>query len=713
VPAREPAVTVSPVEVPAPRSTPPQPVTRLLGRDRELTALRELVLSGEQRLITLTGTGGVGKTRLAGELAHSLADVFADGAAVVSLAPLSDPGAVLPAVARAVGCAVGEGPEAEQQLADHLAPLRLLLVLDNLEHLLAAAQQIAALVSRCPRTVVLVTSRAPLRVRGEAEFPVQPLAVPQAGGDDPTALASCPAVEVFVDRARAVSPGFSVTADNAGPVADLCRRLAGIPLALELAAARLRFLNPQALLARLDEAMARAGGPDLPARQRTLQATFDWSYDLLDGQEQALLRLLSVFAGGCGLEAVEELCAVLGRREPVLPLLEVLVEHSLVVVGTDSEGAPRFSLLEPVAQYARSRQDPAEARATRAAHAAVQLARAERAAPEYLAADQVVWFDRAEREDADCVAAITWSLDTGDAETAGRLGWALWLFWWSRGRVLTGRRLMERALQGEQSARVRWQTRNTAAAMAFALGDVPGAGEHWRAARELARSLDDPLALSQSTAGVALVLLASDDLDGAEEQLRASLPGLHLDDAHADWLASLVHVWLGTVLVLRGELDGAAASVQSGLAAARRRGDRLTAYIALYNLSLIALARGELEVAREHLHEGVRLTQETGDLANLGYLLESLAVVEGARGEQHRTAVLLGAAEAVREAAGAWVYGYYKPDASLREAAAATALAALGDDVYGDTVDAGRGLTPDEAVTYVLTGTDVLTGAAG
>jgi predicted ATPase/DNA-binding XRE family transcriptional regulator len=394
-PAREPAVTASPVEVPAPRSTPPQPVTRLLGRDRELTALRELVLSGEQRLITLTGTGGVGKTRLAGELAHQLADVFADGAAVVSLAPLSDPGAVLPAVARAVGCAVGEGPEAEQQLADHLAPLRLLLVLDNLEHLLAAAQQIAALVSRCPRTVVLVTSRAPLRVRGEAEFPVQPLAVPQAGGDDPTALASCPAVEVFVDRARAVSPGFSVTADNAGPVADLCRRLAGIPLALELAAARLRFLNPQALLARLDEAMARAGGPDLPARQRTLQATFDWSYDLLDGQEQALLRLLSVFAGGCGLEAVEELCAVLGRREPVLPLLEVLVEHSLVVVGTDSEGAPRFSLLEPVAQYARSRQDPAEARATRAAHAAVQLARAERAAPEYLAADQVVWFDRA------------------------------------------------------------------------------------------------------------------------------------------------------------------------------------------------------------------------------------------------------------------------------------------------------------------------------
>jgi ATP/maltotriose-dependent transcriptional regulator MalT len=272
---------------------------------------------------------------------------------------------------------------------------------------------------------------------------------------------------------------------------------------------------------------------------------------------------------------------------------------------------------------------------------------------------------------------------------------------------------MERALQGEQSARVRWQTRNTAAAMAFALGDVPGAGEHWRAARELARSLDDPLALSQSTAGVALVLLASDDLDGAEELLRASLPGLHLDDAHADWLASLVHVWLGTVLVLRGELDGAAASVQSGLAAARRRGDRLTAYIALYNLSLIALARGELEVAREHLHEGVRLTQETGDLANLGYLLESLAVVEGARGEQHRTAVLLGAAEAVREAAGAWVYGYYKPDASLREAAAATALAALGDDVYGDTVDAGRGLTPDEAVTYVLTGADVLTGAAG
>jgi tetratricopeptide (TPR) repeat protein len=270
--------------------------------------------------------------------------------------------------------------------------------------------------------------------------------------------------------------------------------------------------------------------------------------------------------------------------------------------------------------------------------------------------------------------------------------------------VLTGRRLMEQALHGEQSARVRWQTSNTVAAMAFALGDVGTAATSWSAARELAESLDDPLALAQSTAGVALVHLATGELDDAEQLLLASLPGLDLDDVYADWLVSLVHVWLGTVRMLRGNLDVAAESVERGLARARRRGDRLTAYIALYNLSLIALGRGEHEVAREHLHEGVRLTQETGDLANLGYLLESLAVVEGARGEQHRVGVLLGASDMVREAAGAWVYGYYKPDESMRAAAAATAQAELGEDVYGDVLDAGRSLTPDEAVTYVLTG---------
>ncbi|HEU0101213.1 MAG TPA: helix-turn-helix domain-containing protein [Mycobacteriales bacterium] len=687
-----------------PAGLPALPVatTRLVGRDEETRELAGLLQEG-RRLVTLTGTGGVGKTRLAMAVVERVAASFADGVAVLSLAPLSDPAGVLPAIARAVGSSGEDGPDPAAQLVEHLRARRFLLVLDNLEHLLGAAPAIAALVGACPGLVVLATSRAPLRVRGETEHPVSPLAVPPAEAAEPAEAEDYPAVEVFVDRARAVSPQFRVTAANADAVAALCRRLAGIPLALELAAARIRFLDPAALLDRLDEAMARAGGPDLPVRQRTMRAAFDWSYDLLTPAEQRLLRVLAVFSGGCGLDAVEAVASAAGADGSVLPLLEVLVEHSLVVAATDGEGRPRFGLLEPVAQYARSRTADEESGRLRAAHAACYLAFAERAAPEYQAAEQVTWLDRAEREDANLIAALTWLLQAGDGERAGRLAWALWLYWWLRGRSVVGRRLAEQAPALDMSPLVRTRTLLATACMCFATGDVPAADRYWRDGRELAAAGPDEVAKGQTSAGVGLAALARGDLDLAEECFVRALPHLDGQGLYGDWMQSLTWVWLGTVQLLRGDVDAAVLPMLRGLDSARRRGDRLTAYVALYNLSQASIAQGRHDEARQHLSEGIRLTDETGDLPNLVYLLESLAVVEAAEGEAHRVAVLLGAAEAVRESVGPHVYGYYKPDEALRERAAAAAQAALGEDVYGDSLDAGRSLTPDEAIGYALT----------
>jgi hypothetical protein len=512
-------------------------------------------------------------------------------------------------------------------------------------------------------------------------------------------VASSAAGALLLDRARAVSPGFGDGPGGAAAVAALCERLAGIPLALELAAARARVLDATALLARLDDAMTRDGASDLPLRQRTMRATLDWSHRLLGEQDQALLRRLAVFTGGCGLEAAE---AVAGDLDDPLGSLERLVEHSLVVVTADGDGR-RYGMLEPVLQHARSLLDGDEAVRARTAHASFYLDLAEQAAPGYQGAEQVDWLDRAERDAANLAAAVEWWLEVGDAERAGRMAWALWLFWWLRGHLRRGRRLAEAALRHPMSDRVRVRTTLTAASMAFAQGDLPHSGTRWQQARELAEATGDEEGLAYGVAGQGLAALGSGHPDRAEPFFLAALEVAgRAGTGGAEWVAALTHVWLGTVRLVSGDAAGAVPHIRRGLASARRRGDRLATYVALFGLVQAALAEDRPEVAREHLVEGIGLSVETGDLANLAFFVESLAVVEGAQGRHGRAAVLLGAAGGLFDQVGSAVYGYYLPDPALRATTEAAARAELGDEAVEAALAAGARLDAAAVVRTAL-----------
>jgi predicted ATPase/DNA-binding XRE family transcriptional regulator len=646
------AVTGSAAPVSVPVLNLPTPSTSLLGRERELREIRAFLR--EARLLTLTGTGGVGKTRLVVEAARDAAQLFPDGAVFVALAPLGDSSFVFPTVAQSLGLREAGDQAPREALRVYLREKQLLLVLDNFEHVLEAAPEVAELIEICPKLSVLATSRAPLRVRGEQEYPVPPLALP-ASTVAPSVedLVESASGRLFAERARKSSPTFELTPHNSGVVAAICWRLAGLPLALELAAAQIRFLDPEALLLRLDQALSAVGARDLPRRQRTMWATLDWSHELITEEEQILFRRLSVCVGGFSLEAAEAIGAEPDASgsivaENVLGILGRLVEQSLVIANRDEKGSGvRYGMLEPVRQYAWEKlQESGNAEETKQRHLTHYLDLAEEADLTYglltgakpAGAQGEAWMGKLEREHDNLRTALGWAKVRGDAEAGLRLVGALSWFWWMRGYFREGRYWTEDLLQISERGSLgaldsaRANALLGAGMLSFGYGDLLGSTGFLEEGLATYRGLGDQAGTAATVAMLGYVRRALGDFDRAEE---LSKEGLRLSDLLEDDRSAAISLnTLGHIARHRRDLARAAALFGEALALFEKREDRRGVAYSLCNLGVAALERGEAGRALELHEESLRLYEALQDKAGQAFALINLGDVARSLGDQ-------------------------------------------------------------------------------
>ena len=680
----------------------PTQLTTFIGREREIAEVTHL-LSGTH-LLTLTGPGGCGKSRLALRVASGLLQDYADGVWLAQLAPVSDPAFVPQTIAAALRVLEQPGRPVIETLVDALRFESLLLVMDNCEHLLSACAGLAdALLQACSGLRVLATSQEPLGVPGETIWRVPSLSVPDEGRV-PTVnqLVSCEAVRLFVERAASARPGFTPTDSTAPVVAQICRQVDGIPLAIELAAARVKALAVEQIAARLDDRFRLLTGGSRTAlpRHQTLRETMDWSYELLSQTERIMLHRLSVFAGGCSLEAAETVCSGSGiLRHEVLELLTRLTDKSLVVVDTQSEEA-RYRLLETVRQYGRDRLEETEETAdVRRRHFEWHLGLAERAESELRGPTQGDWLKRLEAEHDNLRASLKWAkTETGKAEARLRLAGALYRFWLLHGDWSEGRGWLEGALSAIDDAptTVLPKALRGAAQLAWRQGDDGRATAF--AEKGLAASCElgdrDEIAWHHLTLGTTLL---QNDTDRAEELLRHALAlSRELGD---NWRVSVALAYLGVVARYRRDHQQAAAHYKNGLAVSRAVGDKwLIAHI-LRGLGTSTLHLQDYRRAASSFAESLALSQELGNRWGTEECLEGFACMASAHGQHERAARLFGAAEALRETLG---FHRLSPDQADYEQRLATTHARLEDAVFTTAYGEGRALTLEQAFVYAL-----------
>jgi predicted ATPase/class 3 adenylate cyclase len=683
---------------------PIQP-TLLLGREQVLAAACTLLRRENVRLVTLTGPGGIGKTRLAIQVAAELLDDFPDGVWLVRLSRLTDPALVLPTVAQTLGLREQGSQSIAEILRVHLRDRRQLLVLDNFEQVVGAAPEVAALLEAAPRIKVLVTSRVTLHLRGERDQPLAPLALPDPSHlPPPEGLSQYAAVALFVERAQAARPDFAVTAANAPTIAEICTRLDGLPLAIELAAARVTLLPPEALLARLSPRLKLlTGGPrDLEARQQTMRATIAWSEDLLGPEERTLFCRLAVFVGGCTLEAAEAVCIAPEGAEPLeLDLLDglgTLVDQSLIQ-QREEEGEPRFSMLHVVREFALEQLEQSDdALAAHQAHATYFKALGEEAEPHLWGFGQAEWLRRLEGEHDNLRAALGWLRDHGEVESALLLAVAIGNFWFIRGHYEEGARWLESLLAslGPFDAAVHVRALYRAGMLAWMRGDASQVEVLAEEALALARASGD-------REGIALALFlrsfAADlagELEPAAEYAEQAVAAAREAGARGTLGARLIN--LGRVRLMLGELEQAQAAAAEGLELLRAQGDEEAQALCLEVLSAVACRRGDTARGRQHAEEALELYQRLVHPSGMATCLVLLAGVAARVGKVERTARLLGFADSMvghsQTYSGQVRHGLDALLSSAREA--------LGEEAWAAALAAGRALSLEEAIAEAL-----------
>ncbi|MGH7567155.1 MAG: tetratricopeptide repeat protein [Gemmatimonadota bacterium] len=623
--------------------------TSIVGREQELKEVRGLLLDPAARIVTLIGPGGVGKTRLATEAASHTLEAFPDGVRFIPLSAVDPPEVLLSALARAMGL-LEMGPDPHDALTAELRDRRVLLVLDGFEHLLPAATVVAELMGALPELRVMVTSQATLRVRGEHVFQVQPLLLPAADSRawTPASLGRYGAVALFLDRMEAVKPTYVPGPQDLEAIIEICRQLDGLPLAIELAAARLRLMSPPALLGRLkDRFDFLVQGPrDLPERHQTLRAVCDWSYGLLDPREQSMFRNLAPFAGGCSLEAAEWMLGEGGEenrygspaQRGVLDLLASLVEKSLLRQVETGEGEPRFQMLETIRQYGLGLlMSLGEATGVRRRQLDYFLDLAQRAEPMLTGPDQAEWLDRLDRDHENVAAIMDWALDAGEVEKAVRLGSLMWWFFWLRGHFSEMRTRLELALQRGADL-----PRSLRANLLVAIGTIAtmdGEGElaarYYEQAVELERNREDRRGVPRALRSLASALI---NLGRSEQALPLYEEALSMDREIGNSLGECAALrGLGKTALFMGDLDGAGELFAQALSVARSAGDRHYVAYALAGLGDVARERDRLDDAEALYQEGLDLCRRIGSQPGVASALQDLAAIALASGRVDRS----------------------------------------------------------------------------